>query len=263
MKRSAVAGQSSTNPGINVLVNPTPVILFESDQKDDDRLDLVKGTSCGNDYKFTPGCAYEIKKYDKSGHSSGRCRADGSVKPGNYMAIEKSNAGYDSGKNFGDSIEAFAIGLDRLTACDLIQTKDESDENVACGVNTRFGQSTHRISSDRAPADANVKSDISYSTYKSGTNVQAPTTTTPGVPNRRVLIIPIADLRKYVPNSRNVQISRYAAFFLNKEVSPDGTMQLEFINDTVVVGDGSYDPSIECPGTTSSGSNVTVTVLYR
>jgi hypothetical protein len=123
------------------------------------------------------------------------------------------------------------------------------------------------LSASVFPPDTNIAQNITYAQYKSGAGAQAPSNT--GMMDRRVMVMPIMnleDVTNWDPNNFRVQVTKFGVFFLVKRPAGSGAatadLRVEYIGDTVVVGGGSFDPTLCAPpgGTTNQ---VTVPVLYK
>jgi Flp pilus assembly protein TadG len=128
---------------------------------------------------------------------------------------------------------------------------------VKQGVNTRFDDyQTSQVNPLDEPPDTNIKENITYAQYRSGSPSQAPSHT--GVPGRRVVIIPIVKQSEYDQGRNTVRFDRFGVFFLQTRVAGNGAVQAEYINDIVVAGKGGYDPN------GGAGNNLlAVPVLYK
>jgi Flp pilus assembly protein TadG len=127
--------------------------------------------------------------------------------------------------------------------------------DVRQGLNTRFDIYGGGLSPDTYPPDTNVAPGITYAQYSNGTVVQAPTH--PGVPGRRILIIPIT-LNPPGNGSSSIVVNRFGIFFMQQQVPPTGSggdLQAEYIGP-YVIGRGGFDPN--GPGTT-----LALPVLYK
>jgi Flp pilus assembly protein TadG len=240
--RSAVAGQSSTAVGVNKVCNPMAIVLYEDDVNNWD-LNLV--SPCPNTKQYTPGCVYNTYQFPEwCGEPYG----------GEYTQINEPTERCSSTDSWTKRI---ALGLDCITTCDTLDVQiDVPPSNVKDAINTRFDQYSG-ITASEAPPDANVYSGMTYSQYKANSPSAAPTHS--AVPDRRVVIIPIARKSQYNSGAHTTQFYKYGAFFLRKKADNYGTIRLEYITDDVVVGDGSYSVSNGC----TSATKVTVPVLYR
>jgi len=112
---------------------------------------------------------------------------------------------------------------------------------VKQGINTRFDDYAAGLDPSMQPPDTNVKENISYDQYRNGSPSQSPSHT--GVPNRRVVIIPIIKLAEYDQGRNTVTFNRFGQFFLQTKVAGNGDLLAEYINDIVVDGRGGYDPN--------------------
>ena len=135
------------------------------------------------------------------------------------------------------------------------------------GVNTRFniyaGGYGNALQPSTFPPDSNVQQNITFDQYSDRTAVTAPSPNAPGQDDRRILIAPIVAPGTYSP-PRTV-IIRWAAFFLKRRivnVNPCstsgncGALEVEWIDETLVIGRGTYDPTV-------AETSLTIPVLYR
>jgi len=127
---------------------------------------------------------------------------------------------------------------------------------VKQGINTRFDDYGSQLDPLSMPPDANIKENITYTQYRNGSPMQAPSHT--GIAGRRVVVIPIVKLAEFDNGRGTVKFDRFGVFFLQSKVSGNGDLQAEYIDDIVVVGKGGYDPN-GLPG----NSRMTVPVLYK
>jgi Flp pilus assembly protein TadG len=246
LNRSAVAGQSSTSTGVNTVCNAAPFVFFEDCDGD---LDIVEHNTevcdcfCPNE-KFQQGHTYRIKELEST-----------QVKNSTYAIIEP-----PTGRTIDPTSQKqkLSLGLDCITTCQTLQTStvNYSDDSIRAAINTRFDE-YDGIPTNFVPPDTNIKNGIKYKDYKSGDGAQSPSR--PGVNDRRIMIIPIARKSDFNETTRKVKIHKYGVFFLTKKADSKGTLEVEFIQDSVVVGDGSFNPTLSCDGSTQ----ITVPVLYR
>ena len=164
------------------------------------------------------------------------------VSPGNYQILAVSGRG---GK---DVREGLASGVDLCAepgATYEVDTKPGVTSGpVRAGINTRFDEyKGGTVNPTDHPPDSNVKENITYSQYKNGSPLQAPTNT--AVPGRRIVIIPIVKLAEYDQGRNLVKFNRFGQFFLRSKVGNGngGSIEAEYIEDIVVVGKGGYNPS--------------------
>ena len=113
--------------------------------------------------------------------------------------------------------------------------------------------------------DLNIREDITYDQYKSGTAVTAPSTT--GAADRRILIVPIVDLSTspQLFSPPRAPVAKFGAFFMKKRIAdPDspcsqaghvcGQLEVEWIDESLVAS-GYF--------TACNNSTLSVPVLYR
>ena len=243
MSRSAVAGQSI---GVNKICNFAPLVIIE-DNNGDEPLDIVNPESCSNTMQYTPGCVYNL-------HLAAPFDAQEST----YFTL---NTPTDrcSSNNWKQRI---AIGVDGCYAAgDVLATKQYLEAwKIRQGLNTRFNSYAWGLDPADVPPDTNIGSNITYAQYKSGVNSEAPSN--PGLPDRRILILPIITKTQFNSWNGAATINRFGVFFMQRMATGSGEyvadLRVEYIGDAVVVGDGSYSPSAG-----AGNQQITVPVLYR
>jgi Flp pilus assembly protein TadG len=119
------------------------------------------------------------------------------------------------------------------------------DLNIAQGVSSGTGANT-------------TWPGISYGQYQAGSPNTPPAAGHPGVPDRRILVLPITYVEDWpTGSSGNVTARGFGAFFMrNQAIGTNGDIRIEYIggNHGGVTG---YDP------TGGAGSNIVTFVLYR
>lgn len=244
LTREAVAGMSVA---LNYFCNVAPLSVVEDDVTNQP-LDIYG--SCGNTTTFTPGCTYVIRSASGNNNS-------GSVSAGNYMilAIGSDRGGSDTKFRLAVGTEScFTVGQGVLTEPGI------EAGPVRFGINTRFDEYGGGLSASDFPPDTNIKENITYTQYSSGDAQHIVTPSHTGVPDRRVLIIPIIKLSQFSGGRDTVNINRFGVFFLQTKVAngSGGDIRAEYIGETIVVGDGGYDPNGG-----AGNPQLTVPVLYR
>jgi Flp pilus assembly protein TadG len=128
---------------------------------------------------------------------------------------------------------------------------------IAWGANSRFDNAgKNYVDASTYPPDTNVRENISFDQYKNRTAVTPPPQNGPGVDGRRILIVPIVTPGTYQADP-GPPTRRFGAFFLRKQVSTgNGSLDVEWIDETLVIGRGGYTPG-------GGSSNLTLPVLYR
>lgn len=117
---------------------------------------------------------------------------------------------------------------------------------VRDGLNTRFDEYSAGMSPSEFPPDTNVKENITWDEYRNAVpgsaNWQEPSN--PGVPNRRVVLIPLIKLSEFDNGRDTVRFYKFAAFFLKKKVEggSGGDIDAEYIGERFVFGKGAYKP---------------------
>src|SRR5262245_10625095 len=127
---------------------------------------------------------------------------------------------------------------------------------ISWGANSRLDNpGRNYIDAATYPPDTNVRENISFDQYKNRTAVTAPSQSPPGVDGRRSLIVPIVTPGTYQANP-GPPTRRFGAFFLRKQVATNGSLEVEWIDETLVIGRGGYTPG-------GGTSNLTLPVLYK
>lgn len=184
-----------------------------------------------------------------------RAAPKNSVSPGNYqlLAID--------GPGGSDDRIGMASGVkNAVGAGSYVDTKPGVTAGpVRQGLNTRFDDYASQLGPDNYPPDTNIAENITYEQYRTNAVTKAPSN--PGVPGRRIVLIPIVKINQLDGGRTQVQIDRFGAFFLRSSVGNGngGDIQAEYIGEAVNVGMGSYDPN----GTPNQGPPITKPVLYK
>jgi len=241
---------------------PVSVTVHGPDDPDGDGL-------CDPKKEFCKGCTYNIR----SGPQAGQGPA-----AGNFQVLRCAGNGANAVKN---ALAAYGTNCTcgQVSPGGAIETQTgELAGAVKAGLNVRFDDYGGGLNyGTDMPPDTNIAQGashgngnneffdgISWDQYQ-GTGTPAvtpvgPNNNHPGIPNRRVLIIPIIPLSEFTDSQGNqiVHMSSMKGFFMRSEVS-DGTggdIQVEYISDDVtgVVG---FDPN------NVNVINVVTPVLYR
>lgn len=198
------------------------------------------------DVPITPGTTYTFR----AGPGSG------AVSPGNYQILAVAGSG---GK---DVRTGLASGVDKCAAPGEVYQVDTKPGVTAGavrqGLNTRFDDyQTSQVNPDDMPPDTNIKENIIYDQYKTGSPSQAPKHT--GVDGRRVVVIPIVKKDQYDQGRNTVTFDRFGTFFLQTKVGSGngGELVAEYIDD-IVLGQGGFNPN----GAPVNGL-MAVPVLYK
>ncbi len=239
MTKQAVAGQSVA---INQYCDLAPLCAVYDDLNGG-QLDV--NPECPNKVDFTQGCTYTIRAGPKKG-----------VSPGNYQILAIGGSG---GSSVRDDL-AKADGDCYVLGDEVLTKPGVTAGPVRQGLNTRFDDYNGGLSYTTAPPDTNIKEGITYAQYKSGLSQyqQAPSHT--GVPNRRILIVPIVALSEFDNGRDTVHIGKVSAFFMQNKVpnGNGGDIQAEYVGPWVPVGNGGYNP-----GGAPGNPQLTVSVLYK
>ena len=183
------------------------------------------------DVPMTPGQTYTIRANSGNG-----------ISPGNYQVLAVAGrGGQDVAVGLGSGVDLCAAP----GATYAVDTKPGVNAGpVRSGLNSRFDDyQGGQVDPSSMPPDTNIKENITYTQYASGSPTQAPTHTP--VAGRRIVIIPIVKLAQYDQGRNVVTFDRFGQFFLQTKVSGGngGDIVAEYINDIVVNGAGGYDPN--------------------
>jgi Flp pilus assembly protein TadG len=125
------------------------------------------------------------------------------------------------------------------------------------GTNTRFGDYSAHAGSNPIdqPPDTITQENITFAQY---TDMQGNgvVQNSGGMPNRRIITLPIANNSTYNTSNRTVTSNRLAAFFIKKKVGPDCNLVVEYINSPIAVPMGTYTPG-------SPQMEFSVPVIYK
>ena len=239
---------------------PIPVTVNGPDDPDGDGM-------CDPKREFCKGCSYNIR----SGSQNGQGPA-----AGNFQVLRCAGNGANAVKN---ALAAYGTNCTcgQVSPGGAIETQTgELAGAVKAGLNVRFDDYGGGLNyGTDMPPDTNIAEGgshgngnnewfdgISWGQYQ-GTGTPAvtpvgPSNTHLGVPNRRVLIVPIIPFTEFSNGNTIVHMTSLKGFFMRAEVS-DGTggdIQVEYISDDVtgVVG---FDPN------NTQSINVVTPVLYR
>jgi hypothetical protein len=126
------------------------------------------------------------------------------------------------------------------------------------GTNTRFGNYAVHPSANSVdePPDTIIDETITYAQYRTmqGNGVVQ---RTDGMPNRRIMTLPISQNTDYNTSAGSVVADDLGAFFIRKQVGTDCSLVVEYIPDRIVVPMGTYTPGLE------SMAGLSVPVLYK
>lgn len=242
--RSAIAGQSVE---LSTVCNYAPMAIVYDGTSD---LPVKLGTTCSDLKKFKRGCIYELTWTASNSKN---------LNAGQYVILNPTTT------RASELRTRMAIGVDGCAQPSGTQPLDTgaASGQVRQGLNTRLDDyQSSGVDPTQFPPDINVKTGISYDQYKNAlpgqTNFQAPTHT--GIPERRVLVMAIAQASSFVKNTQ-VTIDPNAGFgaFFMRDMVPSGgaVLTVEYIGDNFIIGNGGY--------TLGSGhiAGLTVPVLYR
>ena len=224
---------------------------------------------CDPKKEFCKKCTYNIRSQGAGG---------GGPAAGNFQILRCAGNGANAVRQ---ALAAYGTNC----SCGLVSVEDEVETQTGVdagairqGLNVRFDDYGGGLNySSEVPPDTNIAQGtstgngsnevwpgINYDQY-TGTGTPAVTPVGPrtghtGVPNRRVLIIPIIPMTEFTDETGNqtVRIGSLAGFFMRAQVSGGngGDIQVEYIGDeiTSVIG---FDPNDD------NVTNIVTPVLYR
>jgi Flp pilus assembly protein TadG len=212
-----------------------------------------------NDIPMVPGQTYTI-----------RADTGGSPSPGNYQILAVAGpGGVDVEYGIGAGVDACA----EPGATYAVDTKTGlTAGKVRKGINSRFDDyDGSQLDAIDQPPDTNIKEGITHaeylaardaegSSYHNPSIYQAPAPSHQGIPDRRVVLIPIVKLAQYDQGRGTVTFDRFAAFFLKTKTSNGngGDIQAEYLDTLSLFGKGGYNPA------GAAGNPLTRTpVLYK
>lgn len=170
-----------------------------------------------------------------------RSAPNNSISPGNYQILAV------AGRGGTDVRVGLAAGVDLCAAPGEVYEVDTkpgvTSGPVRQGINTRFDDyQTSQVNPNDMPPDTNIKENITYDQYKSGSPSQAPRNK--GVDGRRVVVIPIVKQNEYDQGRNTVRFDRFGIFFLQTKVGNGngGDLVAEYVDD-IVLGQGGFDPN--------------------
>ena len=219
--------------------------------------------ACDPTKEFCKGCTYTV-----------RSAGSGGPAPGNLGILGCAGSGCDRVR---DALKAYGEGCD----CGLTSVGDSMPvQTGACagpisdGLNVRFDRyqpGGPMAYSASFPPDVNVAQGvssgnganetwpgISFAQYQAGSPFVAPETGHTGVPERRILVLPVTYVQDWpTGSSGNVQARGFGAFFMRSQaIGTNGDIKLEYTGKNVTGITG-----IDTSGTGSS--NIVTPVLYR
>lgn len=217
--------------------------------------------SCNPKREFCKRCLYTIRAEPAGGPSGGNyqilaCAGNGASQV--RQALARYNNCQCGLKSVGDEIE--------------VPTQPGVETGpVRQGLNVRFdvyGSGGLNYSSD-IPPDTNVAqgtssgngnnqtwTGINWSQYGAGSPFAGPSSSHPGVSNRRVLIIPTVKLSEFQNGRDTVHIGGLGGFFMRSQVEGNGNIKVEYIGDDIISVIG-FDPNDD------NVTNIVTPVLYR
>lgn len=185
-----------------------------------------------------------------------RAAPQNSVSSGNYQILAV------NGRGGQDVREDIARGINQCAGPGDTFTKDTkpgvSAGAVRQGLNTRFDDYAAGMDASEFPPDTNVKENITYDQFDDSGYQQSPRHT--GVPNRRMVLVPIVKKSEFDNGRDTVKFDRFALFFLQTKVSNGngGDFQAEYVGTRYAYGAGAY-----APGGGPVSPELTMPVIYK
>ena len=254
LSRKAVAGQSVA---INYYCGLEPLSVVQDDANN---APLNPEPGCASQTVFTPGCTYTIRlPSNGNGGSNGNGKKDDDeVAAGNYLILA---IGGDRGG--AEVRERLALGgLECYSLGQCVETEPGiSAGPVRQGINVRFDDfQGGGMSANLYPPDTNIKEGITYAQYTSGDAAHIVAPSNQGIPNRRIILVPIINKSQYDNGRDDVCMAKVGAFFLRNPVpgGNGGDIRAEYIGDRVTLGNGGF-----LPGGAAGNPQLTVAVLYK
>ncbi|MDX2042979.1 MAG: pilus assembly protein TadG-related protein [Acidobacteriota bacterium] len=260
LSRKAVAGQSVA---INYYCGLEPLSVVQDDANN---APLNPEPGCASQTVFTPGCTYTIRlpsngnngNNDNNGNGNGNGNNDDEVSAGNYLILA---IGGDRGG--ADVRERLALGgLECYTIGQCVETEPGiSAGPVRQGINVRFDDyQGGGLSANSYPPDTNIKEGITYAQYTSGDAAHIVAPSNQGIPNRRIILVPIINKSQFDNGRDDVCMVTVGAFFLRNPIpgGNGGDIRAEYIGDRVTLGNGGFNP-----GGAAGNPQLTVAVLYK
>jgi Flp pilus assembly protein TadG len=164
-----------------------------------------------------------------------------SVSSGNYQILAVTGRGGSATR------EDLARGIHECAGPGTVYTKDTkpgvSAGPVRQGLNTRFDDYAAGMDPSEYPPDTNVKEPIVFGDYGK-TGYQEPPRHA-GVPNRRMVLVPIVKKSEFDNGRDTVTFDRFALFFLQSRVQGGngGDFQAEYVKTLYAYSDGAYVPN--------------------
>lgn len=186
----------------------------------------------------------------------------GATSPGNYQVLAVQGRGASIARR------DLARGVNTCASPGEEYVKDtEPGINagpVRAGLNSRFDDYSAGMDWEEFPPDTNVKEGITFEQYRNAVpdspNWESPRPGHPGVPNRRIVVIPLVNFAEFDQGRDTIRFYKFAAFFLRSKVGngSGGDIEAEYIGERIMFGTGGY-----APGAGPVNPQLAQPVLYR
>jgi Flp pilus assembly protein TadG len=239
LSRSAVAGLSVR---LNRFGNIVPLAFVEN-RSDAVNPQFLSSPNCGSTgLQYVRGCQYLVQILNGNDAPVGGTAMVLDLKTRSSNGLrERLGLGSDGYVTMGQSLKRFTAGVTR--------------EQVSQGLNVRFDLYRANLNAATFPPDANITPDITRAQYRNAAHLTTPST--PGVWDRRVLVVPIITPDQYETGAEVLTPHKFGAFFLTAAAS-NQALTVEYIGTPTVIGNGGFDPAGEV-----GAADITTAVLYR
>jgi len=264
MSQASAEANAANIRFIRIKTAPAPVSIYLARLVIGGTMNITATSTAGQSLPLNVICGYlpvSVIDYNQPIVPGGvyifRAAPSSGVSGGDYQILAAASNG-------GQSIEfGLAAGVNGCAKANQTYALDtatgEKAGPVRKGLNARFDDyQGSQLSPTDDPPDTNVKNNITYIQYRDSLSTQAPTH--PGVPGRRIVIIPIIKIADFDLVNHTVKFNRFGVFFLRSKVGngTGGDLEAEYITDRITVGQGDYDPN---GGAGNAG--IVIPVLYQ
>ncbi len=239
LSRSAVAGLSVK---LNRFGNMVPLALVEN-RSNEANPQYLQSSNCGSTgLQYVRGCQYTVHILNRNTLPTGgtALMLDLSAPQGNTVR-ERLGLGSDEYVTIGQALKRLTFGV--------------TSARVSQGLNVRFALYQGGLDAATFPPDANITQGITRAQYKNPAFLTTPAT--PGVWERRVLVVPIINLDQYDAGTETITPNKFGAFFMTAAAG-DPNLTVEYMGTPAVIGDGSFEA-----GGQTGALDIMTSVLYR